>query len=209
MDMTRAYSVIEIKEINEGDRTFSGIATTPATDLVDDIVEPKGAEFSLPIPLLWQHRHDQPIGHVTEARVTDKGIFVKGSIAKIDEPGSLKTRLDEAWQSMKLRLVAGLSIGFKGIETSRIEGTFGTRFTKWRWLELSAVTIAANSEAMLTAIKSIDNEIRAKASDAGADQSVEPNTEPAATGNTVRVVKFNDTARDRAKPFVIREIKRI
>jgi hypothetical protein len=30
---------------------------------------------------------------------------------------------------------------------------------------------------------------------------------PAATGKTVRVVKLNDPARDRAKPFVIRKVR--
>lgn len=154
--LNRAYALLEIKEANESDRTFSGIATTPATDLVDDVVEPKGAQFTLPIPFLWQHRSDEPIGHVTEARVTDKGIFVKGRLTKVEEPGRLKDRLDEAWQTMKSGLVRGLSIGFKGIETARIEGSFGTRYLSWRWLELSAVTIAANMEASLTSIKEID-----------------------------------------------------
>ena len=53
----RAYSCLEIKASAEtgGRRTFKGIATTPATDRTGDIVEPKGAEFKLPITLLWQH----------------------------------------------------------------------------------------------------------------------------------------------------------
>src|SRR5690606_2093463 len=48
------------------------------------------------------------------------------------------------------------SIGFQSVESARIEGSYGIRFLKWLWLELSAVTIPANAEATITAIKSLD-----------------------------------------------------
>ena len=50
----------------------------------------------------------------------------------------------------------GLSIGFKGLEVEPIKGTFGLEFKTWEWLELSAVTIPANQEATILAIKSMD-----------------------------------------------------
>ena len=159
--MKRAYSVLEIKSVDEESRTLTGIATTPTTDRMDDIVEPKGAQFKLPIPFLWQHRHSEPIGHVTEAKVTDKGIEVTVQLAKIDEVGTLKDRLDEAWQSIKAKLVRGLSIGFSPIESANIDGSWGQRFLKWEWLELSAVTIPANADASIQTIKSIDTAQRA------------------------------------------------
>lgn len=183
----RAYSLLDIKEMDENTRTFTGIATTPATDLMDDVVEPKGAQFKLPIPLLWQHRADEPIGQVIEARVTDKGIIIKGRMPKVDEPGRLKDRLDEAWHTMKAGLVGGLSIGFKGVETARIEGSFGTRFIKWLWLELSAVTIAANSEASITSIKSIDTEIRAATGIKDGEHRPAP---PGVTGKSLKPVNL-------------------
>jgi hypothetical protein len=34
----------------------------------------------------------------------------------MSEPGTLKDRLDEAWQSVKMKLVRGVSIGFRAIE---------------------------------------------------------------------------------------------
>ncbi len=154
--LQRAYSLLELKSVDEDQRVIEGIASTPETDRQGDIVEPKGASFTLPIPFLWQHRSSEPIGHVVDARITDAGIKVKIQIAKIDEPGKLKDRLDEAWQSIKARLVRGLSIGFDPIESSRIEGTFGYRFLKWTWLELSGVTIAANASASIQSIKSLD-----------------------------------------------------
>lgn len=159
--MNRAYSLLTVKAVDEDARVIEGIATTPTADRMGDIVEPKGAEFKLPIPLLWQHKSDKPIGHVIAAKVTSAGITIKAQIAKVDESGTLKDRLDEAWQSLKHGLVQGLSIGFQPLEASRIEGTYSDRFLKWLWLELSAVTIPANGEATITQIKSIDTELRA------------------------------------------------
>jgi HK97 family phage major capsid protein/HK97 family phage prohead protease len=153
--MNRAYSLITVKSVDEDKRILSGIATTPTADRMGDIVEPKGAEFSLPIPFLWQHDFRQPIGHVQKAKVTKDGIEVEIKIARSDEPGTLKDRLDEAWQSIRAGLVRGLSIGFKALKFSRLDDG-GLRFIKWSWLELSAVTIAVNHEATITAIKSAD-----------------------------------------------------
>ena len=161
--MNRAYSTIDIKAAQDGSgrRTFTGIASTPSTDRMGDIVEPKGASFKLPIPLLWQHDAKQPIGWITRAKVTEKGIEVEGEVATITEDGTLKTRIDEAWQMLKAKLVRGLSIGFNALESARIEGSYGYRFLKWEWLELSAVTIPANQDASIVAIKTIDQQQRA------------------------------------------------
>lgn len=160
MQLQRAYSVLSLKSASESEdgktRKLSGIASTPSTDRMGDIVEPKGAEFKLPLPLLWQHDSRQPIGWVTSAKVTGAGIEIAAEIATVQEDGALKSRIDEAWQSIKLGLVKGLSIGFQALETAAIEGTWGVRFIKWAWLELSAVTIPANAEASITSVKAAD-----------------------------------------------------
>ena len=150
---TKAYGKFEIKEASESsdERIIKGIATTQTLDRDGDIVEPNGATFALPIPFLWQHQRDKPIGEVVAASVSDKGIEVEIHLAQINEAGKLKERLDEAWHSIKSGLVKGLSIGFRGKEYARTES--GIHFTQWDWHELSAVTIPANSEATITAIK--------------------------------------------------------
>jgi HK97 family phage major capsid protein len=137
---------------------ITGIATSAETDRMGDIVEPKGAEFKLPIPLLWQHNADEPIGEVFAAKVTSYGIEIKARIAQVSEPGRLRDRLDEAWQSLTSSppLVRGLSIGFQPIEHAKIDGTYGLRFIKWLWLELSAVTIPAHQNATILSVKAID-----------------------------------------------------
>ncbi|NMZ77372.1 phage major capsid protein [Pseudomonas nitroreducens] len=161
MNTNRAYSTLEVKALDEDKRVITGIASTPSPDRMQDVVEPKGAQFKLPIPFLWQHNHDEPIGHVTEAKVTQKGIEVSVQLTQVDEPGKLKDRLDEAWQSIKSGLVRGLSIGFSAKEFEQIPGSWGLRFLSWEWFELSAVTIPANAEATITSVKSIDREQRA------------------------------------------------
>lgn len=163
--MQRAYATIEIKAATEDGkkRRFTGIASTPETDRMGDIVEPRGAEFKLPIPLLWQHDSRSPIGWITKARVTDAGIEVEGEVASMDDdPDSdLGKQLKSYWQYIKSGLVRGLSIGFNAKETARIEGTYGYRIMKWIWLELSAVTIPANEQATILAIKSADQRLLA------------------------------------------------
>src|SRR5690625_603578 len=112
----RAYSCIEVKAVNEDRRVVRGIATTPGVDRVGDIIEPMGVSFKNPLAFLWQHKHDQPIGTVRFEQPTDDGIEFEAEIAKTDEPGRLKDRLDEAWQSIKLGLVRAVSVGFRPIE---------------------------------------------------------------------------------------------
>lgn len=154
MNEKQAYSKITIKSIDNEKRIIHGIASTPALDRDGDIVTPSGAKFTLPIPLLWQHDRSQPVGEVISAKVTDKGIEIVATIAKVDEPPRLKARLDEAWESLKAGLVRGLSIGFTAIKYSFLEENGGIQFDEWDFQELSLVTIPANQEASITAIKS-------------------------------------------------------
>lgn len=161
MKLQRAYSLFEVKSFDEEKREIEGIATTPTPDRYGDIVEPMGAQFELPLALLWQHDATKPVGHVVAAKPTKDGIPVRVKIFKTDEPGTLKDRLDEAWQSVKMKLVRAFSIGFQPIEYSQLKDTYSYRFTKWDWLELSLVTIPANAEANITTVKSIVDRERA------------------------------------------------
>lgn len=195
--LLRAYSVLTVTKAVEtaDERIIEGVATTPSTDRVGDIVEPMGAEFQLPIPLLLHHDSTQPIGEVFAAKQTKDGIAIKARIARIDEPGKLKDRLDEAWQSMKIGLIRGLSIGFKGLEVAEIQGTWGVRFIKWLWLELSAVTIPANQDASILAIKSADAaHLAATGNDGG-------RTVPGVSGQSVRRSATRMTPTERRQAF--------
>ena len=166
--INRAYTTVEIKGMVDasGKRKFTGIASTPSPDRMGDIVEPKGAVYDLPMPLLWQHNSRDPIGWVNSAKMTDAGIQIDGEVAVVDGPQCLVDRLDMAWGMLKSGLVKGLSIGFNPLEYSRLD-TGGYRFIKWAWHELSAVTIPANAEASITSIKSADAAFLASSGDQG------------------------------------------
>src|SRR5262249_39244152 len=132
----RAYAVLEVKSIQPEQRIIRGMATTPEPDRMGDVVEPLGVQFTNPLPLLWQHDTKQPIGTALFSEATKDGIKFEAHIADIAEPGKLKDRIDEAWQSIKAGLVRGVSIGFKAIEYAFMKETDGIHFLKTSVLEL-------------------------------------------------------------------------
>lgn len=154
--MNRAYSFLEVKAVAEESRTITGMATTPGVDRVEDIVEPLGVTFKNPLPLLWQHQHDKPIGLVEFGKPTAKGVPFTATLPKIEEEGALRDRIEEAWQSIKSGLVRAVSIGFRSLESEQISGSWGTRYIRSEVYELSAVTIPANAQATINTIKSFD-----------------------------------------------------
>ncbi len=161
--MDRAYSLLQIRSVDDDARVIRGTATTVEPDRMGDVIEPLGAKFKNPLPLLWQHRSDQPVGTVKFDKPTKSGIGFEAHIAKIADAGTLKDRVDEAWQSVKAGLVRAVSIGFRSLEHSFMEGG-GIRFMATEILELSLVTIPANASATIASIKSIDTELRAASS---------------------------------------------
>lgn len=156
-----AYSVLNVKAVDGEQRTFSGMATTPAPDRDRDIVEPMGVKYKNPLVLLWMHNHQLPVGSVTFGKPTEKGIPFTATIPTIEGPSQLKARCDEAWESVKSGLIRAVSIGFRPLEYTIIEETGGYRFTESEVYELSLVSVPAQADATITQIKSIDREVRA------------------------------------------------
>lgn len=150
----KAFSAISIKSIDEDKREIEGIASTPALDKVKDIVEPLGLTFDPDTPLMLNHDHSQPVGSVQFGAPTAKGLPFKATIATVTEPGVVKDRTDEAWHSVKAKLIKGVSIGFIPSEFEPI-AKGGVRFTKAHVHELSLTAIPCNPEAMITAFKSL------------------------------------------------------
>src|SRR5262245_48474766 len=168
--MNRAYAVLHVKAVDEDKRVLRGMATTPTPDRMGDIVEPKGVKFKNPMPLLWQHKHDQPVGWAIFSKATEDGIAFEASLPQPNEAtGKLAERIEEAWQSIKLGLVRGVSIGFKAIEFAFMKDTGGLHFLETEVLELSLVTIPANAEATITQIKSIDHPLLAASGKSATD----------------------------------------
>jgi HK97 family phage major capsid protein/HK97 family phage prohead protease len=170
----RAYSTFVLTKADAEQRVIEGLASTPELDRQGDSMDPAGAKFALPLPLLWQHRADQPIGHVTHADVTPTGIVIRAQIAKG------LAFIDDAWALMKAGLVGGLSIDWRPLAAPTLMKGGGYRYGSWNWLALSAVTIPANASASIRLIKSLD---RSSGSAASGQRSGEPVHRPGVTGS--------------------------
>lgn len=112
--MNKAYSILTQKTFSEDGQYvyIEGIASTPRADRVADVVEPMGARFKTPMPLLLRHKHDQSVGQVTFAQPNERGIPFKAQLPIVSEPGRVKDRVDEAIHSLKYDLISAVSIGF-------------------------------------------------------------------------------------------------
>jgi len=212
MTLNRAYSLLDIKAVDDDKRVITGIATTPEPDRMGDIVESVGARFKNPLPLLWQHMHDKPVGTVKFDKPTAKGITFTAELPKIEEPGALKDLVDMAWQSVKAKLVRGVSIGFRALEYSFMESG-GIRFSETEIMELSLVTIPANASATIQSIKSIDSSIRTVAGIADADVPKNTATSAPASSGRRGVVALSksgvsDTSNAGRKPVLLIPRKR-
>lgn len=156
----RAYSVLNIRSFQEETRSFSGIASTPLPGRDDVILEPLGVRFNNPIPLLLLHNQGSVIGTVTLETPSADGIAFTARIPKVEEPGTLKTRTDEAWQLVKLGLMRGVSCGYRPDNpiSKSIEFLKGglVRILKSEFFELSLCAVPADIGASITAIRSFD-----------------------------------------------------
>jgi HK97 family phage major capsid protein/HK97 family phage prohead protease len=154
--LTRAYALLTVKGVDPQQRTITGIASTPQPDRMGDVVEPLGISYKNPLPLLLYHDAKKPVGHVTFKKPTADGLAFTATLPTIGDPGPLRDRVEEAWQSLKAGLLAGVSIGFRSIEEAFNKDTGGFRFLKTEVLELSLVAIPANADATIHTVKELD-----------------------------------------------------
>jgi HK97 family phage prohead protease len=159
--MERSYALLEIKSLDDDRRIISGMASTPTPDRMGDIVEPLGIKAAPDIPLFLYHDSTKVVGRVQFGAATSKGVPFTATVPKIAEAGSLRDRIEEAWQMVKYRLITGVSIGFRPLEgkVERLKSG-GLHFLETEVLELSLVPVPANAEATIESVKSVDLEIR-------------------------------------------------
>lgn len=197
----KAFSAFVIKSVNEDAREFEGIASTPTLDRVKDSVKPEGLRYQSEVPLLLNHNHAQPVGTVVFGKATPKGLPFKGKIAKVDEEGTVKQRTDEAWHSVKHRIIKGVSIGFKP-EEYEPNKSGGMDFTKAEVHELSLVSIPCNPEAVITAFKSLEDAEAAQAGEVPGENTQEQ--DEAAALAAAEVVKAQEEAEASRKTHEMR-----
>lgn len=134
----------------------SGIAWPfDSPDRVGDVIE-KGAfaGISLPLPMLFGHDINDPVGTWTTAAEDASGLKVAGNllVGKV-------ARADEVHALVQSGAVRGLSIGFKA--RSAVKRSGGGRTIKaLDLLEISLVTIPMHPGARVTSAKSAVEAIR-------------------------------------------------
>lgn len=144
------------KAVND-DGTFTGYGSVFGNlDSYREIVAPGAFAESLkaikasgdPLPALWQHRADEPIGGYSSLEEDDHGLKLEGWLMRDEIP-----RAREAFALMKARVVKGLSIGYYVRGETYDEKERIRTLTKLDLVEVSIVTFPANAEAQIDAVK--------------------------------------------------------
>jgi HK97 family phage prohead protease len=140
------------------DGTFSGYGSVFGNvDSYREIVAPGAFKSSLatiassgdPLPALWQHQSDKPIGGYTKLTEDTHGLYVEGFLLKNEVQLAR-----EAYALMKHKLVKGLSIGYYVRADSYDEKTSIRTLTELDLREISPVTFPANDKAQVDNVKS-------------------------------------------------------
>lgn len=156
---------LETKAIGS-DGEFEGYASTFGNvDQGGDIVEPgafidgivKARKDGRAIPMLWQHKQDEPIGIWTDLAEDAKGLYVKGQLILDGDPVAQR-----AYGKLKAKALGGMSIGYRippgGIvEDDKRPGVSRLKTIDLR--EISLVTMPMNIEARFTAVKAMADAI--------------------------------------------------
>ncbi len=142
----------ELKTLDESGVFEGRLAVYGNIDELNDVVEPGAFAKTLQeggdtVPLLWQHDPNQPIGtlelHDTATALLCKGKLVL-SVAKAAE----------AYALLRAKALRGLSIGYRTIKAISDPSAGIRRLKELRLYEGSLVSIGANPEALVTAVKS-------------------------------------------------------
>jgi HK97 family phage prohead protease len=100
------------------------------------------------LPVLWQHRIEEPIGSWREVREDDHGLFVEGGLWLDD---AHYARL--AQRGMRDKAVTGLSIGFFPDRWAYDEKAGVTILEEVTLVEVSVVSVPANDDARVDAVR--------------------------------------------------------
>jgi len=170
--MDRATMAIEAKTISGDEGVMEFVASTNHVDRAGDIVEQNWDMKSFrknPVFLYGHSYSDLPVGKIIKLW-TEK---VESKAAK--SPGSRRTMIRVKFVPSEIhpfaetvrRLYDGgflkaVSVGFRPLERGEVSaeernalgmGQYGQRFTKSELLEVSAVTVPMNAEALSTGVK--------------------------------------------------------
>ena len=135
---------------------IAGYANTTDKDRVGDVVTAnawaKGIENFRKNPvLLYQHKHDCPIGRVDKITVDRKGLFVEANISDAAET------LHAVQSLIKDGALKSFSVGFRVNDGKYDHKTDSMTITDVELLEISVVSVPANQESLFSIRKSFDD----------------------------------------------------
>jgi HK97 family phage major capsid protein len=103
------------------------------------------------------HDSHEPVGQIFWGTPTKHGIPFEAVIPTVTEEGDVKRLTDKAAHFVKYGIIRAVSIGFKPFNDAIEVIKTGLRYMEWEGLETSLVPIPANSDAVITTIKSFDS----------------------------------------------------
>lgn len=154
--MQTAALQLKLASDNAEAGSFTGYASTPDLDRSRDVIDAGAWSATLNawaarggrIPLLYLHRQDDPVGAITSAKATSRGLEVAGQIAVATPTGAVAYELAKVGG---LSLSIGYTIPDGGARTDPQTGV--RHIAAVDLWEVSLVPIADNPSAIVTGIK--------------------------------------------------------
>lgn len=161
MDKQRVKYITEISSYNDEERKIVFIASTATTDRQGDVIRVNGWKFDMPvtsIPFQWAHDYSQPpIGVLTRAWVENEKFYVEVKFIEKD----IYQFADMIYRMYKSGYMNAVSVGFNPSDYEVMKDADGNMtgidFKSQVLLEVSAVPVPANPEALMCAGLSDDD----------------------------------------------------
>lgn len=141
----------------DGGANFEGYGSVFGNvDAYNEIVAPGAFAKSIaeikasgrPLPVLWNHNSNEPIGKYLDLMEDDRGLKVQGQLMT----GKV-SRATEVAAMMQEGIISGLSIGYWVKDYSRDDETGVWTLKELKLREISVVTFPANDDARIERIK--------------------------------------------------------
>ena len=155
LTLTKTFAV-DIEKADE-ERTLTAIASTDNPDRDHDVLKADGWDlknFKNNPVLLWGHQSSElPIGTVTDIKQEGNKLVFKARFPK----AGVSQKADEVYGLYKDGILRAFSVRFTSTDYKQNkEG--GLTFEKAELLEISAVTVPANAEALVQSVKQLKEE---------------------------------------------------
>jgi HK97 family phage prohead protease/HK97 family phage major capsid protein len=151
-------SSFETKSYSKGSKSLriAGYANTTSKDRAGDIVTAeawaKGIENFRKNPvMLYQHKHDCPVGRIEKITVDKKGIYVEGAVSEAAERNlGVQTLIRDG-------ALKSFSVGFRVKDGKYLRDSDSMLITDVELLEVSIVSVPCNQDSLFSVRKSFDS----------------------------------------------------